>query len=97
MRARAPAERMVARTEAAVPEAALHSPEAATPASAAEIVLAGVRVRLRDDLDAPGALATVDRWAGVLLAEPPTRITPRDLTGARLVQATVDALLGITL
>jgi L-cysteine:1D-myo-inositol 2-amino-2-deoxy-alpha-D-glucopyranoside ligase len=61
------------------------------------MVLAGVRARLRDDLDAPGALAVVDRWADALLAEPPTRITPRDLAGAHLVQATVDALLGITL
>ncbi len=83
----------LARAEAAVPEA---SPSA-TPASAAEVVLAGVRARLGDDLDAPGALAVVDHWADTLLAEPPTRITPRDLAGARLVQATVDALLGISL
>ena len=67
------------------------------PASSAEMVLAGVRARLRDDLDAPGALAVVDRWADALLAEPPTRITSGDLAGARLVQATVDALLGIRL
>ena len=52
---------------------------------------------MRDDLDAPGALTIVDRWADALLAEPPTRITSRDLAGARLVQATVDALLGISL
>ncbi len=83
----------LARAEAAVPEA---SPSA-TPASAAEMVLAGVRARLGDDLDAPGALAVVDHWADTLLAEPPTRITPRDLAGARLVQATVDALLGVSL
>ncbi len=81
------------RAEAAVPEPA----PAATPASAAEMVLAGVRARLRDDLDAPGALAVVDRWADALLAEPPTRITSRDLAGARLVQATIDALLGLSL
>jgi L-cysteine:1D-myo-inositol 2-amino-2-deoxy-alpha-D-glucopyranoside ligase len=61
------------------------------------MVLAGVRARLRQDLDAPGALAIVDRWADALLAEPPTRITPSDLAGARLVKATVDALLGISL
>ena len=61
----------LARAEAAVPEPA----PPATPASAAEMVLAGVRARLRDDLDAPGALAVVDRWADALLAEPPTRIT----------------------
>ena len=86
---------------AAVPEAVRPAavPEIgqATPASAADRVLAGVRARLRDDLDAPGALAVVDRWADTLLAEPPTRITPHDLAGARLVQATVDALLGISL
>ena len=81
------------RAEAAFPEPA----PPATPASAAEMLLAGVRARLRDDLDAPGALAVVDRWADALLAEPPTRITSRDLAGARLVQATVDALLGISL
>ena len=76
-----------------------HDPRAgpATPASAAGMVLAGVRARLRDDLDAPSALAVVDRWADTLLAEPPTRITPHDLAGARLVQATLDALLGISL
>ena len=88
-------------TPATVPEVGLPVtvPEVgqATPASAADRVLAGVRARLRDDLDAPGALAVVDRWADTLLAEPPTRITPHDLAGARLVQATVDALLGISL
>jgi len=91
----------LARAEAAVPEA---GPPATVPgagpatlASAADRVLAGLRARLRDDLDAPGALAVVDRWADALLAEPPTRITPHDLAGARLVQATLDALLGISL
>jgi L-cysteine:1D-myo-inositol 2-amino-2-deoxy-alpha-D-glucopyranoside ligase len=86
----------LARAEAAVPEDAL--PPAASPGPGpAEMVLAGVRARLRDDLDAPGALGVVDRWADGLLAEPPTRITPGDLAGARLVQATVDALLGLSL
>ena len=61
------------------------------------MVLSGVRARMRDDLDAPGALAVVDRWADTLVAEPPTRITAADLAGARLVKATVDALLGISL
>ena len=100
----------LARAEAAVPEAgplatvleagppaAVPGVGPATPASAADMVLAGVRARLRDDLDASGALAVVDRWADALLAEPPTRITPHDLAGARLVQATLDALLGISL
>ena len=69
----------------------------AGPAGTAEQVLAGVRARLRDDLDAPGALVIVDRWADSLLAEAPTRITRRDVAGARVVKQTVDALLGITL
>ena len=85
----------LARAEAAIPEPGVF--EAAPPARAAEMVLAGVRARLRDDLDAPGALAVVDHWADALLAEPPTRITSGDLAGARLVQATVDALLGVSL
>ncbi len=83
--------------EAAVPEAGPPAAEAPAPASGAERLLAGVRARMRDDLDAPGALAVVDRWADTLLAEPPTRVTPGDLAGARLVQATVDALLGVSL
>ena len=95
----------LARAEAAIPEAGRSRSRCRSrsshprpgPGGAAEMVLAGVRARLRDDLDAPGALAVVDHWADALLAEPPTRITPRDLAGARLVQATVDALLGISL
>ena len=84
----------LARAEAAAPEAV--TPGVA-PAAAAEMVLSGVRARMRDDLDAPGALAIVDHWADTLVAEPPTRITAEDLAGARLVTATVDALLGISL
>jgi len=84
----------LARAEAAAPEPVTSG---TPPAAAAEMVLSGVRARMRDDLDAPGALAVVDHWADMLVAEPPTRITPRDLAGARLVRATVDALLGISL
>ena len=84
----------LARAEAAAPEPV--TPGVA-PAAAAEMVLSGVRARMRDDLDAPGALAIVDHWADTLVAEPPTRITAEDLAGARLVTATVDALLGISL
>jgi L-cysteine:1D-myo-inositol 2-amino-2-deoxy-alpha-D-glucopyranoside ligase len=83
-------------TPAAPYEAEFGAPGMA-PVSLAEQVLAGVRARLRDDLDAPGALAIVDRWADSLLAEAPTQITPRDVSGARLVKQTVDALLGIIL
>jgi L-cysteine:1D-myo-inositol 2-amino-2-deoxy-alpha-D-glucopyranoside ligase len=87
----------LARAEAAVPEADLPEAAASPRPGPGDLVLAGVRARLRDDLDAPGALAVVDRWADALLAEPPTRITPAHLAGARLVQATVDALLGVRL
>jgi L-cysteine:1D-myo-inositol 2-amino-2-deoxy-alpha-D-glucopyranoside ligase len=72
------------------------SPPDAGPPSAADLVLAGVRARLRDDLDAPGALAVVDHWADWMRAEAP-RITSRDAAGARLVRDTVDALLGVSL
>jgi len=84
----------LARTEAAAAEAVTPG---TTPAAIAEMVLSGVRARMRDDLDAPGALAVVDHWADTLVAEPPTRITTEDLAGARLVKATVDALLGVRL
>lgn len=51
-------------------------------------VLDEVRRCLADDLDAPGALAAVDRWAAS---------TGNDPDAPRLVAATVDALLGISL
>ena len=82
----------LAHTEAA----ASAGPDDARSAAAAE-TLAGVRARMRDDLDAPGALGILDRWADRLLADAPTRITPADVAGARLIRATVDALLGISL
>jgi L-cysteine:1D-myo-inositol 2-amino-2-deoxy-alpha-D-glucopyranoside ligase len=67
------------------------------PSVLATETLNGVRARIRDDLDAAGALAVVDRWADRLLADAPTQITPRGVAGARLVRDTVDALLGIRL
>jgi len=82
----------LAHTEAA----ASAGPDVARSAAAAE-TLAGIRARIRDDLDAPGALGVVDRWADRLLADAPTRITPADVAGARLVRDTLDALLGISL
>jgi L-cysteine:1D-myo-inositol 2-amino-2-deoxy-alpha-D-glucopyranoside ligase len=81
-----------AHTEAA----ASAGPEVAPSAAAVE-ALAGVRARMRDDLDAPGVLGIVDRWADRLLADAPTRITPADVSGARLIRDAVDALLGISL
>jgi L-cysteine:1D-myo-inositol 2-amino-2-deoxy-alpha-D-glucopyranoside ligase len=89
----------LARWRSALSHGAAASPAAAgtAPADAALEALAGVRARLRDDLDAPGALVVVDRWADRLRAEAPTRITPSDVAGARLVKGTADALLGIRL
>ncbi|MET7672741.1 cysteine--1-D-myo-inosityl 2-amino-2-deoxy-alpha-D-glucopyranoside ligase, partial [Micromonospora luteifusca] len=66
---------------------------AAAPAgpSGAEL-LAGVRERLADDLDTPGALAVADRWAEATLAG-----TADDAEAPALFAKTVDALLGIRL
>jgi len=58
----------------------------------AEAVLDGVRQHLADDLDAPGALAVVDRW----VQEARTRGGP-DTSAPQLVTRTVDALLGVRL
>jgi L-cysteine:1D-myo-inositol 2-amino-2-deoxy-alpha-D-glucopyranoside ligase len=58
-----------------------------------EAVLAAVRERLADDLDAPGALAVVDGWAEDVLAG----ATPPADSGAELVRDAVDALLGVSL
>ncbi|MGI5150631.1 cysteine--1-D-myo-inosityl 2-amino-2-deoxy-alpha-D-glucopyranoside ligase [Plantactinospora sp. CA-294935] len=55
-------------------------------------LLAGVRERLADDLDTPGALALVDRWADAALAR-----SGADPAAPDLMAATVDALLGIKL
>jgi L-cysteine:1D-myo-inositol 2-amino-2-deoxy-alpha-D-glucopyranoside ligase len=61
-------------------------------------VLGGVRERLADDLDAPGALAVVDAWADAVLAG---RAGGAAGAGAAqpggLVRDTVDALLGVSL
>jgi L-cysteine:1D-myo-inositol 2-amino-2-deoxy-alpha-D-glucopyranoside ligase len=78
-------------------EAAVSAGPDVAPSNAAAETLAGVRARMRDDLDAPGALAITDRWADRLLAGAPTRITPADVAGARLVRDAADALLGIRL
>jgi L-cysteine:1D-myo-inositol 2-amino-2-deoxy-alpha-D-glucopyranoside ligase len=67
--------------------------ESSSPAFRA---LAGVRERLADDLDAPGALAVVDRWADAVLTAPPGAAGAR-AGEAQLVRDTVDALLGVAL
>ena len=53
-------------------------------------VLTEMRERLADDLDAPGALAAVDRWADAVLAGAVHG-------GGELIRAAADALLGIEL
>jgi L-cysteine:1D-myo-inositol 2-amino-2-deoxy-alpha-D-glucopyranoside ligase len=58
-------------------------------------VLAAVRERIADDLDAPGALAAVDRWAAAVKAAP--ELPPGMAVSAALVRDTVDALLGVAL
>ncbi len=81
-------------------------PEAGWPAG--ESVLAGIRERIAEDLDAPGALAVVDGWAEAVLAdgradaggsavEPgQARLAAPGSPGA-LVRDAVDALLGVAL
>ena len=61
----------------------------------AESVLAQVRERLADDLDAPGALGVVDRWADAVSAAP--ELPAGSGPAALLVRDTVDALLGVAL
>ncbi len=71
------------------------APASAAPGvtPAAEAVLASVRERLADDLDAPGALAVIDRWADAALADP-AAVSPAD---RQLVRDLADALLGVAL
>jgi L-cysteine:1D-myo-inositol 2-amino-2-deoxy-alpha-D-glucopyranoside ligase len=65
----------------------------ATPT--ASDVLATVRERMADDLDAPGALAAVDAWADAALARGGD---PEGAAGdPALVRDTADALLGVAL
>jgi L-cysteine:1D-myo-inositol 2-amino-2-deoxy-alpha-D-glucopyranoside ligase len=71
-------------------------------AAAADRVLAGVRKRLADDLDAPGALAVVDRWADAVLTGPSAGEGQPAVAGSpagegQVVRDVVDALLGVEL
>ena len=92
-------------------EAVRSAPAASLPA--AEAVLAGVRERLADDLDAPGALVVVDAWADEVLGAGGAGAgglaagaggagaggagASAASTAAELVRDTVDALLGVVL
>jgi L-cysteine:1D-myo-inositol 2-amino-2-deoxy-alpha-D-glucopyranoside ligase len=84
-------ERWRAAVAAATPAAGGAGP-AGGPDGAADgaAVLAGVRERLADDLDAPGAIAIVDAWAAAISAGAAA-------AGGALVRDTVDALLGVAL
>jgi len=55
-------------------------------------LLAGVRARLAEDLDTPGALALIDSWADATIAG-----SGDDAEAPAMVRATLDALLGLTL
>ncbi len=73
---------------AATSSACRASAAAAGDTGGGEAVLARVRERMADDLDAPGAIEAVDAWAGAAAGG--------DGSGP-LVCDTVDALLGIRL
>jgi len=68
---------------------------AAESVPSAASVLAAVRERIADDLDAPGALAAVDRWASAVTSAP--ELPTGTAAAAALIRDTVDALLGIAL
>ncbi len=62
------------------------------PRGSAELVLAEIRGALADDLDAPRALAAVDKWADDALAG-----RQDEAADGALVAAALDALLGVRL
>jgi L-cysteine:1D-myo-inositol 2-amino-2-deoxy-alpha-D-glucopyranoside ligase len=62
--------------------------------AAAAPVLVGLRERLADDLDSPGAIALIDRWAEQTLAGGSDDLEEE---APRIVCDAVDALLGISL
>ena len=72
-------------------------PGSAGQAAAGDSVLAAIRGRLADDLDAPGALAHVDQWADATLAGDTPGGAGAQASSAWLVRDAVDALLGVEL
>ncbi len=79
------------------------SATAARSAASGEAVLATLRERLADDLDAPGAVAAVDAWVATVEASASGSSTggnaedAEDADAPGLVRAAVDALLGVEL
>jgi L-cysteine:1D-myo-inositol 2-amino-2-deoxy-alpha-D-glucopyranoside ligase len=96
---RAAVNRAVSATGAAASDPGSVVPGEGEPAAGGvptvEGMLAAVRERIADDLDAPGALAAVDRWASVVTSAP--ELPAGTAAAAALVRDTVDALLGIAL
>jgi L-cysteine:1D-myo-inositol 2-amino-2-deoxy-alpha-D-glucopyranoside ligase len=82
-------------SRASVPAGDMPPGERAMGVPPGESVLAGVRERLAANLDAPGALAVVDRWAAAVIGAP--ALPPGTGASAALVRDTVDALLGVAL
>jgi L-cysteine:1D-myo-inositol 2-amino-2-deoxy-alpha-D-glucopyranoside ligase len=81
------------------PSSAPSSPVSPDPSALSGAgVLAALRERLADDLDAPGALAVIDSWADAALAP---RLSPApDVAGSpdsALIRQAIDALLGVAL
>jgi L-cysteine:1D-myo-inositol 2-amino-2-deoxy-alpha-D-glucopyranoside ligase len=88
----------LARWRAAVAAASADSPvgRAAGRGPTAAAMLAAMRERLADDLDAPGALAVMDSWAAAIEAD--AAGVPGEPRGSGpLMRDAVDALLGIAL
>jgi L-cysteine:1D-myo-inositol 2-amino-2-deoxy-alpha-D-glucopyranoside ligase len=65
-------------------------------APSADPLLAELRERLADDLDAPGALAAMDKWADAVLAGPAADAVA-DPGAPGLASRALDALLGVAL
>ena len=83
----------LARWRAAAAAASAARDSAARDSAADEEVLAVVRQRMADDLDAPGALAAIDEWAGAA----PVSAAAAGGAATGLVSDAADALLGIKL
>jgi L-cysteine:1D-myo-inositol 2-amino-2-deoxy-alpha-D-glucopyranoside ligase len=63
---------------------------------AAATMLAAIRERLADDLDAPGALAVMDSWAAAVTADD-AAVSGDSRGSGKLIRDAADALLGVAL
>jgi L-cysteine:1D-myo-inositol 2-amino-2-deoxy-alpha-D-glucopyranoside ligase len=63
----------------------------------ADSVVADLRARMADDLDAPGALAVIDAWVDRQEAADADPDAPRDTAAPGQITRAVDALLGLAL